>query len=531
MPLSHVAVLRHIDAMARGLQYQGSDISISCSPIHHEMGMLLGFLMPLVMGGTAVIMSPSHWFREPDFYLRAISDYRATMAWMPNVGFAVCTRRVRDEALARVDLNCLRVMGSASEPVRNNTIDAFTTRFAPWGLSPEAVTSAYGLAENVMLVSVTEPGVRPRVDWVLGRELHDAGCAKPVGPNSAGSVPVVSCGRPLPNSRIRIIDDDGHALDEREVGEVELSSDSLINDYLPELTEEDSGSQSGWFRTGDVGYLSDGELFLCDRRQDLIIVAGLKLLPRDVEQIAARVLGDRAGQCVAFGCLDNDLATERPVVVCEVSDSMAENLQAGLISQIRNATLYELNIGLKDLVLASPGWVVQLADGQPSRSDCRDKYLLGNSAKLPGGKAENPLMPVLDMSLTELLALPPDQRGITMTRKFCSLIEAVLNAPTGHVHADQTLAEAGVDSLSLIEVMIRLEQGLGVGLSLPGNEAQLRLGGLARHFLVLLERHQQRLARQGGADVMRGRYSGSTSHPHREKAGLGGVWQRLRGRR
>jgi fatty-acyl-CoA synthase len=313
-------------------------------------------LGPLYSARPAVFL-PTHVFvRRPAEWLRAISRYRATVSFAPNFAYDLCVRRVKDVDLAGVDLSCWRVAGCGAEPIHAPTLEAFAERFAPFGFRETSFLPGYGLAEHVVAATFAPRGRRLRTDGSL-----------------------VSCGVPLPEHRLQIVDDAGGELAEREVGEIMLAGPSVMQGYYQNGALTQEALRDGWLRTGDLGYLAEGELYVCGRAKDLIIANGRKLHPQDLEWGVDELAGIRRGRAVAFGTSDDE-GHARLVMVVEPSGTVgAEQLAAGV--RRRLADLYGLYVD--DVVVAPSGTVARTSSGKVQRALTKARYERGEIGGRP----------------------------------------------------------------------------------------------------------------------------------------------------
>ncbi|MBI1813994.1 MAG: AMP-binding protein [Deltaproteobacteria bacterium] len=372
--VSHAAVLDFLDAYCSTLPIHANDVMITWLPLYHDMGLVSGLALPLSMEIPTVMMSPAYWVRNPVVLMRAIHEFRGTLCNMPNFGFDHCTRSIRDRDLAGIDLSSLRRAGCGGEPVRHATFERFRQRFSAYGLRESVFMVGYGMAENVMTVTQTRSD-RMRVEWIARDELQATGRAVPATPESAGAIAVVSNGPPLNGTEVRIVDEQGTTLPERRLGEISVRSAHMMSGYyrLPELSAV--ALRDGWIRSGDLGFLVDGELFICGRKKDLIIVAGHNLHAEEVEMLAESVTGIQPGRAVAFGVKDERLGTERPVVVCELQLDITGDDTRRVDRELRRLVLQQLDVALGDVRFVAKGWIIKTSSGKLARAANRDKYL------------------------------------------------------------------------------------------------------------------------------------------------------------
>lgn len=455
--LSHRAVCTHLQEFAAALQFGKQDVSVSWLPFYHDMGLVTSLLLPLLTGALSVSMAPTVWIRRPQLLFSAIDRYRGTMTWMPNFAFNHCLRTVHDEHLAGLDLRSWRILGNGSEPVQPATLQRFTERFAPWGLNPTTLTVGYGMAENVVVISMTPLAQAPQVDFVALSDLQTAQRAPSSPPEQSGAKAIASCGPPVPGVAVRVMDDTGQPLPERRVGEVIIAGASLFSGYFGDAERTAQVLRDGWFHTGDLGYLADGELYICGRRKDLIIVGGQNVYPESVEAIAREVLGEQVRQVAAFGLLDEELGTEQPVLVCELRGNFEEERQAQLAENVRDRVLAELDVALADVRFAR-GLVARTTSGKVARSATRENYLAAGYRPQPSTSLLSPA----------LLADP-----IALEAALLALARQVLGAST--LCPQDNLFDAGADSLTMLRLVLAVEEQLGV--SVPTDFSRLATVG------------------------------------------------------
>jgi fatty-acyl-CoA synthase len=361
--------------LAKHHRYTADDITVSWGPLYHDMGLVVGVLMPIVSGASAVLIPPSYWVRSPKSLLWAIHNYGATVTWIPNFALNHTVRSVRDRDLDGLDLSSCRIFGAAAEPVRLDSLEMFAERFEKYGFRREALMAGYGLAENVVGVSCTSLERAPEVDWVSVQDLQQADRAVPVLPYSEGARPIVSCGHPLNGTEIRVVDESGDNLPDRYAGEVVIRSNSLFTGYFrrPDLTT--GAIRNGWLHTGDIGYLVDGQLYICGRKKDLIIVGGMNIYPADVEEIANRNPNLRPGRAVAIGLPNDRLGTEDLVLICELRPEVAAETYDDIARELRFRVVQELNVALADVRFVDRGWVLKTTSGKLARTRNQQKYL------------------------------------------------------------------------------------------------------------------------------------------------------------
>ncbi|WP_413805554.1 fatty acyl-AMP ligase [Streptomyces sp. OE57] len=369
--------------LARGLDIGDDAQIVGWLPFFHDMGLLFTVAVPLITGTPAVLMAPFAFIQQPVRWLRALTAHRATHTVSPNFGLDLCVNRVAGRHREGLDLSSLRCLVNGSEPVRATTLERFTEAFAPYGFRARAHSPGYGLAEATLAVTLSGPGPA-RVLTVDRKELA-ADRVRPLPEGDTGGYRVVGCGTPA-DQELRIVDPrTGEPVAEDGVGEVWVRGANVCAGYWnrPERTaavfrarpHPDGDDGRTWLRTGDLGFLRDGELYPTGRLKDLIVVDGRNHHPVDleltVEEAAPAV---RRGHVAAFpvGLLDD--AGERVVVVAELDREREAGDQEAVRTAIRAAVLARHSLELADVVLIRRGCLPKTTSGKVRRTACRDRY-------------------------------------------------------------------------------------------------------------------------------------------------------------
>ena len=376
--LSHQAVFNQLASYAAAIRLTRSDRVVSWLPLYHDMGLIAGFLLPILEGVPLVLMSPFDWVRAPYRLLQAVSQYRGTLSWLPNFAYNFCARKIRDRDLEGVDLSSWRAISNCSEPMLHRSHQIFLERFRPRGLRPEALATCYAMAENVF--AVTQGGIdHPvTVDRISQRGFLTDRRAQP----AAGEEPamnMLSCGRPIARTEVKVVDDSRGNLPERRIGEIVLRSDCMLSGYFrrPDLTA--SAFHEGWYLTGDLGYMADGEVFITGRKKDLIIVGGKNVYPQDLEALGSEVEGIHPGRVVAFGVFSEETGTEEVILVAEMegeeSHGECSSRAESLAEEIRQRVTKGSDISLRTVKVVERGWLLKTSSGKIARGANREKFL------------------------------------------------------------------------------------------------------------------------------------------------------------
>lgn len=371
--LAHGAVFNQLRAYGAALHLDANDVVVSWLPLYHDMGLIAGFLMPILTRTPLVLSSPFDWVRAPHRLMQAISQYRGTLAWLPNFAYNFCAQKIRERNLEGVDLSSWRAVINCSEPVRYQSHMNFLQRFAPYGFRESALAASYAMAENVF--AVTQGGIeKPLTVDEIDREAFQVERVARPAPGGEATIKMVSNGPPIPGTEVKVVDEKGRTLPERQVGEVALRSDCMLTGYYhrPDATEK--AFKDGWYLTGDYGYLAGGELYVSGRKKDLIIVGGKNIYPQDLEQLAMEVPGVHAGRVVAFGVYNEEAGTEDVVIVAEVDDT-DEAGRERIAEGIRQGVTRGSAVALRHVHLVDSHWLVKTSSGKTARGANREKWL------------------------------------------------------------------------------------------------------------------------------------------------------------
>jgi acyl-CoA synthetase (AMP-forming)/AMP-acid ligase II len=336
------------------------------------MGLIAGFILPLIQGIPLVLMSPFDWVRHPALLFKAINDHGGTLCWLPNFAYNHCARRVRQRDTEGLSLDTMRLFINCSEPVFHESHQMFLERYAANGLQPKMLSVSYAMAENTFGVTQTVPGKLPALDGIDRQILQSHRQAQPVEAGHLQAVTKVSCGPPIEGTAIRVLDDKGRPLPERKIGELAIRSDCMLTEYYhrPELVP----FQDGWFLTGDMGYLAGGEVYIVGRSKDLIINAGKNIYPQDLEAIVNEVPGVHRGRAVVFGVPDQREGTELIAVLAEATTEDPAERKA-VAGAIRRVVVAQSMVTVSYVNIVDPKWLIKTSSGKIARAANRDKWM------------------------------------------------------------------------------------------------------------------------------------------------------------
>lgn len=370
--LPHRVVCANVDGLCEAGRLQDDDVFVSWLPLYHDMG-LVGILTTAMSKGRDLVLgAPQDFTARPARWMEWISRHGGTVTAGPNFAWALAARALRRGD--QLDLSRLRLALNGAEPVHTATVAALVEAGERHGLRPGAVFPAFGMAEVAIAGTFPEPMSGLRTDCVDRRVLETERYAAPVEPGADNAKEYALLGPAIPGLEIRVVDpSDDRELGEREVGELQIRGTSVCAGYYrnPEATE--ALFRDGWLCTGDLAYLLGGELVLCGRIKDVIIVGGRNVFPEDIERAAAGIDGIRAGNVIAFG-VEGKRSQETLVVVAETkADDGFDELRRAVHDMAKDVT----GLPPRDVVLVPPGTLPKTSSGKLQRSLCRQRYQSG----------------------------------------------------------------------------------------------------------------------------------------------------------
>lgn len=370
--LSHGAVLGHSAAYQRVHPVTDEDVVVTWLPLYHDMGLIACFITPMLHGAAVVWLSPFEWVANPASFLTAVSEYRATHAWLPNFAFAFMASRV-PAGRRTFDLSSLRAVVNCSEPITADAVEAFTTRFSEFGMSAAAVSGCYAMAENVFAVTATSLAA-PAKRLDVARDVWDRE-HRAVVQTSGSTRTFVSSGACIDGVDVRIRAPDGADLAALSAGHILVRSPFLFSGYhRRDDLNADLFDVDGYFNTEDLGFLdSEGELYVTGRAKEILIVGGRNVYPQDVEQAVSQCEGVHPGRVVCFGVPLDPLETEGIVVLVE--SNLAENEWPRVARDILALVPAQLDLDVVDARVVPPGALRKSTSGKLARDGNREWYL------------------------------------------------------------------------------------------------------------------------------------------------------------
>lgn len=372
--VTHSNLLDNLSHIEKNFGHSTDSQGVIWLPPYHDMGLIGGILSPLYTGFPVTLMSPLDFIRKPQRWLQAVSDYRATTSGGPNFAYELALRRTPPELTERLDLSSWEVAFNGAEPIRPETIARFSERFGPSGFRREAFHPCYGLAESTLIVSGVRKGANITPFRVDDGSLNQDLVRPPQLSRPERSL--ISCGAPMEGLEVVVVNPRTlRRLDGDQVGEILVRGRSVADGYWnnPKATREafdihlhpEDGGQGPYLRTGDLGFFRGGELFVCGRSKELIIIRGRNYYPQDIERAVDGVHPAlRTGCLAAFGLVDGN--EERVGLIAEVREPRKTNFE-DVVQAIRQAVSEKIQVKIHSIGLVPKDGVPKTSSGKIQR--------------------------------------------------------------------------------------------------------------------------------------------------------------------
>jgi fatty-acyl-CoA synthase len=367
--LTHANLLSNLATLEQYIAADGARpvVGVTWLPLYHDMGLIGNLLSAFYLPGKLVLLPPELFVAVPGAWLRAVSRHRGTITAAPSFAFGLCLKRIRDDELAGVDLSSWSICLNGAEAVSAETQRRFSERFARWGFRASSFTPCYGMAEASLAVTFKRAGTTFEALGVDGDKLAAEGVVE------QGGKEIVSVGRPLAGMAVEIRDDDGVALPAGRVGHIFVSGPSIMAGYFgrPDLT--DQALHDGWLRTGDRGFIHDGELYVCGRQKDVVIVRGANHAPEEFEAALDGMAGVRTGCAVAVGFVPAGDEDEALAMLVETTPDATASLAEDVASRVQQHT----GILPAHVELLAPGTLPRTSSGKLRRREALTQWQTG----------------------------------------------------------------------------------------------------------------------------------------------------------
>jgi len=477
--VSHANLIRNLEIIREGFHLTelppAERIVFNWMPAYHDMGLIGSLLGAFYNDGETIIMSPASFLQRPLRWMHSISKYRATITGAPCFAYRLCAEKVTQKDLQSLDLSCLYLAGCGAEPIEAEALERFAAAFAGSGFNPKAFYPCYGLAESTLMVTGGD-GPGGITTKTIDRKALSRHRMEPADDSEADALRVVSCGKPHLDTKITIVDPETRRVrTANEIGEVWVTGETVSQGYWRSDPEQnvfsvqlEQSDGSLYLRTGDLGFVSEGALYVTGRIKDLIIIRGQNHYPQDIERTATLVHESLAPTGAAAFAVEVD-GQERLVVIHEVDRAHGDVDLDKILRELRVSVATEHELDVHEIVLIRPLTLPRTTSGKVQRFICRDQYRQGSLRALARWKRSDSLDADVFAPI-DLTHPPQNERAL---ERFRQTIETALLAwirqegGVSELQIDTSLpfAEIGIDSLRAVELSAQLESWLGVELT------------------------------------------------------------------
>ncbi|MGB2924964.1 MAG: AMP-binding protein [Limnothrix sp.] len=464
--VSHGNLLHNLQTIQTGFELTSESVSVSWLPHYHDMGLVDGILEPLYTGCLGVLMPPTAFLQQPIRWLEAITKYRGTHSGGPDVGYDLCCRKITPEQQAKLDLSGWLSAYNGAEPIRAATLEVFTEKFATSGFQAKYFYPCYGMAESTLMITGVSVAQKPTLLDVSAKDLEQN---KVVLATTENSRQLVGCGQTRLETQVKIVDIDSlKPCDEDAIGEIWVTGGSIAQGYWhkPEATVEAFQAEldgTNFFRTGDLGFLHQGELFITGRLKDVVIIWGRNYYPQDLEFTVASCHPDLSPAGGAAFSI-TEASGEQLVIVQEIERTARRTLDVDeVVTTIREAIAAEYDLQVQAIALIKPGSIPKTSSGKIQRRLCRQQFIEGNLETLGTWQQSTQATPETTAQPMEEASDEPITAA-TIQAWLIQHIAAVLHLDQDEIEIDESFAQYGLDSSVMLEITGELGTWLHVEL-------------------------------------------------------------------
>lgn len=370
VPITHKSLFTNVKAITEASGITENDFMVSWMPLFHDMGLVGGMMTPIYNQFPVLLFSTEHFIYKPLDWFKFIFTYKATISPGNNFAFSYCVKRIKETNFNGIDLSSWRLAHNGAEPINADIVRLFYEKFKGIGFRETTMLPCYGLAEATLAVTIANPDEATKVVAFSREGIIERDIAEIEDKESRSAVELVSLGTCIPNISLKIVDKNCMELEEGSIGEICIKGPSVIKGYY---NSDSSDCFNGeWLKTGDMGFLCNGELFITGRKKELIIVRGKNYFPVDIENIIINSLDNLIPICVAFSFFDLEKGKETVVIVFETKSKDEEMLQ-DLAGKIKKVVLS--NFGISIDYVFNERKLPRTFNGKIKRNECRSKYM------------------------------------------------------------------------------------------------------------------------------------------------------------
>ncbi|HEY9810222.1 MAG TPA: amino acid adenylation domain-containing protein [Halomicronema sp.] len=493
--VSHANVLYNIEYIHQGFEHDTKSVAVTWLPHFHDMGLIDGLLKPLYLGIPCYFMPPSAFIQRPIRWLEVISRYKATHSGGPNFAYDLCSRKIFSDNKKNLDLSSWRVAYNGAEPINKETLEEFSEAFKDCGFRADAFCPAYGMAETTLKISTVRNGEKPAFLAVKAEALENNQIVE-ASTEDEEIRTLVGCGFPEFGTKVVIVNPETlRECAANEVGEIWVAGETVARGYWNRLEETEKTFQAyvsdtgegPFLRTGDLGFLREGELFITGRLKDLIIIRGRNLYPQDIERTAERShAGLRLGANAAFSLKVSGV--EELVIVQELESRKVRANSDEIITAIRDSIAREYEVQTYGVVLIKLGSIPKTTSGKIQRRAAYAEFLAGNLEVVVSSILELSDFVEIENKLTResLLTAELEEQQTQLENYLQQQVARLLKVGLSEIESRQDFSNFGFDSLTVFEFKNQIEADLKIALDVEDLFEELRISQLAENILEKL---------------------------------------------
>lgn len=491
--VTHGNIIHNQQIIYQAFSHSEHSIGVGWLPLFHDMGLIGHVLQPIYAGFPSILMSPLAFLHKPIRWLKAISKYRATTSGGPNFAYDLCVNKIQPEELSNLDLSSWNLAYSGAEPIRAETLEKFGKKFSGCGFDYNAFYPCYGMAETTLFVTGGNKNQKPVIQGFKTGNLKQNSVVESENLES-GNRMLVGVGFSHDNTKVIIVNPESlTCCEEGEIGEIWVSGGSVASGYWNRLEETRETFQAcledtqeiPFLRTGDLGFLHKGELFISGRLKDVIIIRGRNHYPQDIELTVEKAhSGLRANCGVAFAVEVE--GEEKLVVVQEIERSYLRQLNKDeVFTAIQKQVSLEHELQVYAVVLIRTGSIPKTSSGKIKRHACRDAFLENNLSVMGSNIVRKKSLDLTNQVLTRETTHTKDKLSLIL--ELCKQISQSLKIPLSIIKQDQSINNLGLDSLQAIEIKKSIENSFGVVISMEKFFEDITIEQLATDILNLMQ--------------------------------------------
>jgi amino acid adenylation domain-containing protein len=472
--VSHGNLLANSRSIYAAMGHGPDTVFVGWLPLFHDMGLIGNVLQPIYAGIPSTLMAPASFLQRPMRWLEAITKYKATTSGGPNFGYDLCVNSIKDEDLAQLDLSSWRIAFNGAEPIRPETLHAFSKKFAACGFKSSSHYACYGMAETTLIITGAQPGIGTRTTYFDDNQLQQKRAVAAIASDPSAHE-LVSCGKARCEQGVVIVNPETLSrCADGEVGEIWAFGHSNAEGYWQraDATEEtfaaytSDTNEGPYLRTGDLGFLYQGELYIAGRLKDVVIIRGANHYPQDIELTAFESHEAFMPNGAAVFTVEED-GQEQLIIVLEVRRTHVRSFDAEALARaLQEAVVLQHELQVRSIVFIKQGQLPKTSSGKVQRQGCKRQFLNHEIEEIAriDKSSDVSLDDVMQFDRLTWIGLPETEKIASAEEYLASLFEAYAKLPAGTMQRDVAFIGYGLDSLALTQIAARIRDTFGLSL-------------------------------------------------------------------